>query len=425
MFESRSALERRVGLCALDHIQRRRSALAAAEAGLLVALAGPERDEQQVRVADPRTGSDRCLTIADAEVDLIAASLRRSPVTVRRQVRQARMLHRSLPLTRAALAEGRISDVHAEVITRTAHDLPAEVVGRFERQVLGRAASLTPGETGTLARRVRARIDRAGEEARRAAARRHEDVRVWAEGDGLACLMARLPIAEAARVQSALDQRAREVELPAGATLGQRRARGLVEAVCGGSDVAPGVGVEVLVTVDLATLAGLADSAALVSLGHGAPEPITASALREFLSDEAVPVRLRRLVTDPVAGALLDRGRKAYRVTAALRAFLVARDGTCRFPGCPRAATTCEIDHAVAWGAGGSTDRVNLGPLCTRHHLLKTHLDWQILAVDVDGRTRWRGPDGREYVFHPFPVIDPPDPGEPPGPPDPPGEFPF
>ena len=84
MFESRSTLERRVGLCALDHIQRRRSALAAAEAGLLVALAGPERDEQQVRVADPRTGSDRCLTIADAEVDLIAASLRRSPVTVRR-----------------------------------------------------------------------------------------------------------------------------------------------------------------------------------------------------------------------------------------------------------------------------------------------------------------------------------------------------
>lgn len=416
MFESGSTgsrVETRFGLLALERIQQQRANLAAAEAGLLVAVAGATRREQQVLVPDGTSGEMRCLTIPDADVELIAATLRRSPVTVRRQVAQARLLHGGLPCTRAALAAGSITDAHADVIVRTAHDLPESLLPAYEREVLAKADALTPGETGTLARRVRARLDRTGEESRRQAARRHEDVRVWAEADGLACLMARLPLADAARVHAALDRRAREVEMPCAATIGQRRARGLVEAVCGDSEGTAAVGVEVLVTVDLATLAGLADAAALVSLGHGAPEPITAPALRELLADAAIPVRLRRLITDPVSGVLLDRGRDVYRVPAALRAFLVARDGTCRFPGCTRAATYCEIDHATPWCRGGTTDEANLGPLCTRHHLMKTHLGWRIVDVHPDGRTTWLSPDGRMFVFHPFPVIDVPDPPPP------------
>lgn len=429
MFESsaplRSRVDVRFGLDTLEQIQRQRAVLAAAEAEVLVALVGAARQEQQVLVPDPQTGDARSLTIADADVDLIAVTLRRSPVTVRRQVAQARLLHRSLPRTRVALASGVITDAHAEVIARVAHDLPTTVLPAFEREVLAKAVSLTPGETGTLARRVRARLDRAGEESRRLSARRHEDVRVWAEDDGLACLMARLPLADAARVHAALDARAREVVMPCEATIGQRRARGLVEAVCGDAEATATVGVEVMVTVDLATLAGLADSAALVSLGHGAPEPITAPALRELLLDDAIPMRLRRLITDPLSGALIDRGRDCYRVPAALRAFLVVRDRTCRFPGCSRAATYCEIDHAVPWRRGGRTDSCNLGPLCTRHHLLKTHLGWQIIEIRDDGGTRWRSPDGREFMFHPFPVVDVPDPPRVVDSSDPPERIPF
>lgn len=407
MFERRSVHESLFGLAVLGDIERKRAALAAAEADVLVALAGPEPRECRVVVHDPDTGTDRGVVIPDIDIELIATHVRRSPVTVRRQVEQARLLRRSLPGTHAALAAGRISGAHAEVIARTAHDLPTAVLPAFEREVLARACALTSGETATLARRVRARLDREGEEARRAAARRHEDVRVWVEGDGLACLMARLPIADAARVHEAIQARAREVEVACDATVGQRRVRGLIEAVCGIGD-SGSTGVQVLVTVDLATLAGLADAAALVRLGHGAPEPITATALRDLLSDPAVPATLRRLVTDPATGALVDRGREAYRVTDSLRAFLVTRDGTCRFPGCSRSATTCDVDHAVPWGDGGSTDRSNLGPLCRRHHLLKTHGGWSIEHVEPDGRTIWRAPDDRRVVFHPFPVADPP-----------------
>lgn len=414
MFEHRSPVETSIGLCALEHVQRERSRLAAAESDLLVALAGPERQEQQVLVHDAESGLDRAVTIADADVELIAATLHRSPVTVRRQVTQARLLNGGLPGTRAALADGRITEAHAEVIARTAHDLPVSLLAAFERRVLARAVSSTPGETGTLARRVRSRLDRAGEEARRQSARRHEGVRVWAEGDGLACLLARLPIADAARVHAALDQRARAVDVPEEATIGQRRARGLVDAICGGGESGTVSGVQVLVTVDLATLAGVADSSALVALGSGAPEPITAPALCELLADPSVPLTLRRLITDPVTGALVDRGRAAYRVSDALRAFLVARDGTCRFPGCSRSASECDIDHAASWGEGGSTDRVNLGPLCRRHHVLKTHANWRIREVRSDGSVVWISPGGREFVFQPFPVVDPPDPPDPP-----------
>ena len=102
-----------------------------------------------------------------------------------------------------------------------------------------------------------------------------------------------------------------------------------------------------------------------------------------------------------MSGELLDRGRRVYRPSTSLRAFLVARDGTCRFPGCGRTAHRCEIDHADAWDRGGKTDRANLGPLCVRHHLMKTHADWQIVGHGADGSTKWRGPDSQTYVFHP------------------------
>jgi hypothetical protein len=216
--------------------------------------------------------------------------------------------------------------------------------------------------------------------------------------------MARLPLADASRVHAETEAGARRVDVACDASLGERRVAALVRAVCG--DSGPDTegrsvpSVEIGVTVDLATLVGLSDEPVLITLGSGPAEPATAAALRDLLAEVDQPVALRRLVTDPMTGALLDRGRTGYRVTDALRAILVARDGTCRFPGCLRRATACEIDHARPWDRGGSSDRDNLGPLCVRHHLLKTHAGWEFLAARPDGAIEWRGPDGREYLSH-------------------------
>ena len=129
---------------------------------------------------------------------------------------------------------------------------------------------------------------------------------------------------------------------------------------------------------------------------------MSAEAIRELLHREETPAILRRLVLDPSTGALLDRGRRTYAVDGSLRAFIALRDGVCRFPGCQRAASRCQMDHAIAWQDGGSTDRSNLGPLCTRHHQLKTHARWDITQSADDGMCVWRSPMGR--VYHSFPL---------------------
>lgn len=390
---------------ALQELEARRSRIVADQQRVMVALAGGTPRIHEVTVWDS-DGEPRSLDLTDEAVELMSTALRRSPMTVSRQVATARMLAR-LPRTMAAVESGAMTAEQAEEVARVARDLPDERLGDYEGAVLARVlvptTVMTPGETATFARRVRARLDSVGEEARRQSARRHEDVRIWAEGDGLACLLARLPIADAARAHAAIDEQARRVPYDPAHSMGMRRVAALVEAICGGDGASQAVAaVAIQVTVDLPTVLGLADEPALIALPTGSPEPMTAGALRALLADPHVPVALRRLVCEPVTGQVLDRGRTSYRVPDALRAFLVARDGSCRFPGCPRRAEGCDIDHIQPWDDGGGTDRANLIPLCRRHHLLKTHGEWSVIARRDDGTVEWRAPDGRPIVTRPW-----------------------
>jgi hypothetical protein len=410
----------RQALDELTELEIERSRMVAQQQRVMVAIAGGAPRSRPVTVWD-EDDEPRTLALTDDAVELIAVVLHRSPGTVRRQLATARTLVR-LPRTLAAVESGSLGADHAEQVARGAHDLHEDLWPRYEHLVLGRllsaGAARTPGEAASVSRRVRARLDPRGEERRRSRARRHEDVRIWAEEDGLACLQARLPLADAARVHAALDARARLLPYDPDHSMGVRRAAALVDTVCGG---ALDAGVALGVTVDLPVLLGLADDPAFVDWPIGAPEPITAGALRELLSDPRVPVTVRRLVVDPATGCLLDRGRSSYRVPESLRAFLVARDGTCRFPGCARRAGQCDMDHVRPWDEGGGTDRSNLVPLCRRHHLLKTHGGWSIVDQRTGGAVVWRAPDGRHVVTRPWRSdLSPPEPSPPePSPPEP------
>ena len=143
-------------------------------------------------------------------------------------------------------------------------------------------------------------------------------------------------------------------------------------------------------------------------LGDGTAElrgagPVAAEVVRDLLADPEVEVTLRRLITDPTTGHLLDYGRATYRIPQALRDFVIARDRTCRFPGCPRRADLCQVDHALAWDDGGTTSPQNLGALCVRHHQLKTLAGWTITDSRPHGSCTWISPDGRRYDHHPPP----------------------
>jgi hypothetical protein len=142
------------------------------------------------------------------------------------------------------------------------------------------------------------------------------------------------------------------------------------------------------VTIDLPTLLGLSENPGQLA-GYGA---IPASVARALASDG----KWRRFITDPQTGVLLDYGRQMYEPPQGLIDFLIARDRTCRFPGCRRSAALSDLDHAQSWEDGGTTSLDNLGALCRRHHQLKTHGGWQIESRS-DGSCTWTSPLGKIY----------------------------
>ena len=128
---------------------------------------------------------------------------------------------------------------------------------------------------------------------------------------------------------------------------------------------------EIQVIVSLETLLGLTEDPAEVP-GLG---PVPAEVARALACDG----RWRAWVAD-ATGAVTATGTRGYVPSAALARLIRAREPRCRFPGCHQPATRCDLDHAVPWPHGPTTAD-NLGPLCRRHHNLKTHTPW---ALDAD-----------------------------------------
>ena len=104
----------------------------------------------------------------------------------------------------------------------------------------------------------------------------------------------------------------------------------------------------------------------------------------------------RRLVTDPLSGAVVDVGRIRYRPPAALADLVRARDRSCTHPGCERPARGCDIDHVIAWEDGGTTSLENLTCLCRAHHRLKHTPGWALTRTP-GGALIWRTPSGARY----------------------------
>lgn len=138
----------------------------------------------------------------------------------------------------------------------------------------------------------------------------------------------------------------------------------------------------------------LAPTAVPELAGYGPITPATARAL-------AAGGIWSRIVTDPLSGAVLDVGTTRYRPTRAIAEQVIARDRTCVRPGCTHQARTCQLDHTIAYNhahpdRGGSTSAANLGPLCSRDHLTKTHAGYQVTQPEP-GIFEWTTPSGHRY----------------------------
>lgn len=124
-----------------------------------------------------------------------------------------------------------------------------------------------------------------------------------------------------------------------------------------------------------------------------------------------------RVLTHPITGAV--QAVDSYTPTAAMRAFLRARDLHCRFVGCRQPATACELDHTTDYQYGGKTAIWNLSDFCKNHHIVKHHTAWNVQQLD-GGVLQWTTPSGKTYIDQPEPhgvIFKPSDellrPGEP------------
>jgi hypothetical protein len=437
--------------------------IAWAQAAQLREIAGLARAAED----DPAFGDDPEQVYASvcAEVGLMARVAAR---TARARVDDAVALAERLPATMAALSAGEISLSSARAIAEETLGLDASLLPAAERQVLARAAERTTGQIRAQAKRVVARLDAEALRRRAEQARRQRAVTLLPEPDGMATLSAYLPAHQAVAAFGAVDAFARQTggagdERP----LDARRADALVDLLLGQfasdepgprpagdavradaetesghaagsgqaterSDMSPadsdessadpgpvaapdgvarsgrrgGVQVRVGVTVGLTTLLGL-DQFPGELAGYG---PIPAEMARELAAEGT----WRRLLTDPVTGALLDYGTTRYRPPPSLTAHVIARDQTCTFPSCRVPANRCDVDHRIPFDADagvGDTSEANLAALCRTHHRLKQQPGWNV-SVRPDGSLSWRTPTDHVYLRRPLPMGAALEPGE-------------
>ncbi|MFZ4895826.1 DUF222 domain-containing protein [Plantibacter sp. Mn2098] len=151
------------------------------------------------------------------------------------------------------------------------------------------------------------------------------------------------------------------------------------------------------ITVPVLTLLGHGDQPGSLE-GYGPIDPETAARLT------ANAKSFTRILTHPETGAVLSVGRDRYKPPPDLKRALMIRDTHCRAPGCTRPARRCDLDHTIAWSAGGETSVENLAHLCPKHHHLKHDTTWT-LKHDSGGVLHWISPSGRQFTTEP----DPPD----------------
>jgi Domain of unknown function (DUF222)/HNH endonuclease len=381
---------------------------------------------QRLATVDGRgaAGADRGEQ-APSTAGWLRARLRVGSTTATSWVRTARALYRG-PLTRTAeaLAAGKLSPAHAQVLAAGVQDLPAHTVAEAEPVLLEAAGRLDPPRLRRALAHLRWVLDPEGADA--LAERQHQRRRLWLSPtwEGMVAVDGLLEPEAGQSLLAALEPLARPASAADQRSSAQRTADALAE-LCrrqlegGRLPQAGGVRPQLLVTVDLDSLLGHGGVGGEV----GGAGPLGAEACRRLACDGALTrVLVTRHPTNPhhhhptnhdhpggaggvggLVGRLraaatllppalggapsqpLEVGRATRVVSAAQRAALVVRDGGCVFPDCGRPPPWCEAHHLRHWLDGGRTDLANLALVCRAHHRAVHEGGWR-LHRDADGR---------------------------------------
>ncbi len=374
------------------------------------------------------------IKVAASEVSL---AMSWTPRHADARVAHAVRLVQELPATLAALETGRIDAYKARVIDEETAPLAgdAESTREVEAAALGRAEGKTgPALRAFVKRRVMAAAPEAAEQRRRKARKSRRVDKPFGECDGMGSMQIYGPIEDLAALFTAIDAAAR-ARRDSAAKAGDFDTAGIALAALR-FDVLAGIGWSALaaghlgccsetcpgasqrlgtqhgraatvnVTVPITTLIGASDEPGELA-GYG---PITAEVARRIAGDAT----LRRLLTDPATGALLDYGTTRYVPPQHLADHVIARDRTCRFATCSWPAESSQLDHTQPFrpdGSGGPTAAGNLGAFHVRHHNDKTLHGFEVTQPEP-GRLVINTPAGLTYHVDPEiigPVDDPPE----------------
>jgi hypothetical protein len=381
-----------------------------------------------------------------------------------------------LPGTKAALREGTVSLGKARIIAIATSLLDEAEARAAEQEILDRAARLTPG--GLRAAIARAVLEAAPKKAkqRRETAAKFARVERWLEDSGNAALMGReLPPDEVLAIDDRITAWANELR-DAGLDGGmdELRARAYLDLLLG-KDSRPGTSQpgtsgpapsgfagRVMLTVPLATLAGLVDRPGELAglgpvdpwlacdlataaarnpkttwcvtvtdeqghaVGHGCARPEPKShrnragpgppgftftpASRDGPPGGHGTWRLRTpgpgpdliITLESLATDPCDHRHesRSHDPGVKLRHLSQIRHATCASPICRRPAARCDFEHNTPYEAGGRTCLCNGGPKCRHDHRLKQHPRWKVDQL-ADGTFRWTTPAGRTYDTEP------------------------
>lgn len=321
----------------------------------------------------------------------LAAKFKVAWGTARQHLRIARGLE-EMPETRRALDEGDLSMSAARVLV-FAREADPEAFQRSEKELVDAARIHSMAALQRIAAFWREAVEREhtldGEDKLRARRRLHASVSllgmVRVDGDldpetGEPLLTALGAVLDA----ESRSRREDDVRTPA-----QRRADALAEICRQWLDLAdrPKVGGErphVTVTVGAEALAGASPEPG--ELDHAGPVPQETA--RRLACDASVMRIVMSGRSEP-----LDVGRRTPVVPPPMRRAVIVRDRHCRFPGCDRPHTWCDVHHVVHWGDGGPTALPNLLLMCRRHHRM-VHRSGGFKLELLDGRPVFKRPVG-------------------------------
>ncbi|MFC3489425.1 DUF222 domain-containing protein [Amycolatopsis roodepoortensis] len=303
-----------------------------------------------------------------------------------------------LPRTLSLMDQGEVSGFGAMKVAAATAWLSDEDARTVDVLLEDRLPGRNSDQIRKAANHAATTVDREGAEAR---AERHREGRrlTLRQGEtGVASIEVEDgPVEKVAAAYRRIDREARALKTGEETrTLEQLRADVALDLLLGGQG-GTSERTEVFLYMDLFTYLGLNDDPAELA-GHGT----VPAALARHIATGPNTV-LRRIITDPLSGQVLDLGRDRYRPSAGLGEFVRVRDRECRRPGCHRPAQACDIDHSVPWQHGGHTNVDELIDLCRRDHRLKDEPGWTY-HLAADGTLTITTPTGQSYDSSPPPL---------------------